>query len=87
MELVKYDRKKGYAQKSDNRERQPPTFFFRLQALVCMKYEVIMSPRYHLFLFDILYHSQSRFKFSDGLYMMNWIVNLVNTLDLKKILK
>ena len=28
VELVKYDRKKGYAQRSDNRERQPPTFFF-----------------------------------------------------------
>ena len=30
VELVKYDRKKGYAQKSDNRERQPPTFFFSI---------------------------------------------------------
>ena len=30
VELVKYDRKKGYAQKSDNRERQPQTFFFSI---------------------------------------------------------
>ena len=74
VELVKYARKKGYAQKSDNRERQSPTLFFRLQALVCMKYQVIRSPRYHLFFFDILYHSQSRLKFSNGLYMMK-IVN------------
>ena len=28
VELVKYTRKKGYAQKSDNRERQSPTLFF-----------------------------------------------------------
>ena len=28
VELVKYARKKGYAQKSDNRERQSPTLFF-----------------------------------------------------------
>ena len=87
VELVKYARKKGYAQKSDNRERQSPTlFFFQLQALVCIKYQVIRSPRYHLFFFNTLYHSQSRLKFSNGLYMMK-IVNWVYTLDLKKILK
>ena len=28
VELVKYAREKGYAQKSDNRERQSPTLFF-----------------------------------------------------------
>ena len=28
VELVKYARKKGYAQKSDNREKQSPTLFF-----------------------------------------------------------
>ena len=27
VELVKYARKKGYAQKSDNRERRSPTLF------------------------------------------------------------
>ena len=87
VELVKYAREKGYAQKSDNRERQSPTlFFFQLQALVCIKYQVIRSPRYHLFFFNTLYHSQSRLKFSNGLYMMK-IVNWVYTLDLKKILK
>ena len=48
VELVKYARKKGCTQKSDNRERQS---FFRLQALVCMKYQVTMPPRYHLLIF------------------------------------
>ena len=51
-----------------------------------MKYQVIRSPTYYLFFFDILYHSQSRLKFSNGLYMMK-IVNWVYTLDLKKILE
>ena len=68
VELIKYPRRKGYAQKSDNRERQSQFLFFRLQALVCIKYQVIRSPRYHLFFFDILYHSQSRLKFSNGYY-------------------
>ena len=62
-----------------------PKLFFRLQALVCMKYKVIRSPRYHLFFFEILYHSQSRLKFSNGLYTMK-LVNWVYTLDLKKYL-
>ena len=73
VELVKYARKKGYAQKSDDRERRSQ-LFVRLQALACMKYQVIRSLRYHLFFFDILYHSRSRLKFSNGLYMMK-IVN------------
>ena len=35
-----------------------------------MKYQVIRSPRYHLFFFDILYHSQSRLKFRKQSFLL-----------------
>ena len=69
VELVKYARKKGYARRVTIVIGNPK-LFFRLQALACMKYQVIRSPRYHLLFFDILYHSRGRLKFSNGLYMM-----------------
>ena len=62
VKLVKYARKKGCAQKWQS-WKAIPNSFFRLQVLVCMKYQVIKSPRYHLFLFDVLYHSQIRLSF------------------------
>ena len=86
VELVKYARKKGYAKKSDNRERQSQTLFSITSTRLHEVSSHSRSPRYHLFFFDILYHSQSRVKFSNGLYMMK-IVNWVYTLYLKKILK
>ena len=89
MEIVKYARKKGCAQKSDNPERQSRSnsfFDYKHSTAWSITESYIRSPRYHLFFFDILYHSQSRLKFSNGLYTMK-IVNWVYTFDLKKILK
>ena len=86
VELIKYIHNKGYAQKSDNRERQSPTLFFDYKHSSAWSIKSL-GHRDHLFFFDMsLYNSQSRLKFSNGLYMMK-IVNWVYTLDLKKIFK
>ena len=76
VELVKYARKKGCTQKSDNRERQSQTLFFDYKHSFAWG---IKSLGHQLF-FDILYHSQSRLKFSNGLYTMK-IVNWAYTVD------
>ena len=81
VELVRYALKKGYAQKSDNRERQSSTLFFDYKHSSTWSIKSLgHRDQSHLFFFDILYHSQSKLKFSNGLYMMK-IVNWVNTLD------
>ena len=53
-----------------NMKGNPIVFFNFKHSIVCMKYQVIRSPRHHRLFFDILYHSQSRLKFSNGLYKM-----------------
>ena len=52
-----------------------------------MKYQVIRSPRHHRLFFDILYHSQSRLNFSNGLYTMKigkWVYTFKVNIKVKK---
>ena len=52
-----------------------------------MKYQVIRLPRHHRLFFDILYHSQSRLNFSNGLYTVKigkWVYTFKVNIKVKK---
>ena len=85
VELVKYARKKGYAQKSDNREKQSPTLFFDYKhssawSIKSLGHRDIICSSSIFCIIAKVGLSLVR----NRLYMMK-ILNWVYTLDLKKL--